>query len=114
MGNGTVSTKKAFESLDLQPERETREIAEMLNAIDNNDLKCISKTLYNCFDVLKLSDPVIESIMIDNGALGTSLSGSGPSVFGIFKEYENAHAAYKKLTENGYKAFICRPYYRSE
>ena len=114
VGNCTVPTKKAFEAIDLETERKTVDMSNMIAAIDNKELNKISSSLYNCFDILKLSDPTIKKIMQDHGALGESLSGSGPSVFGIFDDENKAISASNELTKSGYKAFVCRPYYRSE
>ena len=45
----------------------------------------------------------IKNMMIENGALGAVMSGSGPSVFGLFDSEENAKKVRKALTDYGIK-----------
>ena len=39
------------------------------------------------------------------------MSGSGPSVFGVYRDMRSAESAAKKLRENGIHPMICEPYY---
>ena len=48
--------------------------------------------------------PIIAEIkknMIENGATGAMMSGSGPTVFGLFDDAENAKQAYKAMKKSG-------------
>jgi 4-diphosphocytidyl-2-C-methyl-D-erythritol kinase len=47
--------------------------------------------------------------MLESGALGTMMSGSGPSVFGVFDDPEKAEAARSAIEATGLKAFVCKP-----
>ena len=49
--------------------------------------------------------------MVKNGAEYTLMSGSGPSVFGKFSDYNSAIEACKKMTDIGYTAFECYSVY---
>ena len=79
-----------------------------------NKDKCFSDMrsvpIYNIFEsVIKYDEIVrIKQIMTDNGALQTLMSGSGPAVFGGFKNAFAASFAAKKLNKEGYSAYICR------
>ena len=53
----------------------------------------------------------VKSSMLDSGALGAVMSGSGPAVFGIYSDLPTAEKAAAKLLETGVRAFICTPYY---
>ena len=44
--------------------------------------------------------------MHDNGALGAAMTGSGPSVFGLFAEKTNAEKAYEQLSANYKECYI--------
>ena len=61
----------------------------------------LSDLLYNVMEEVTVSEyPVIEklkSIMLENGALNSIMSGSGPTVFGLFDDREKAQAAMKAL-----------------
>ena len=45
--------------------------------------------------------------MLNNGAIGALMSGSGPSVFGIFDDEKSQKSAFDALKNNGIKAFLC-------
>ena len=46
--------------------------------------------------------------MVDHDALGSVMSGSGPTVFGIFKTEEEAMAACKDLKQDYKQTFLAR------
>ena len=47
--------------------------------------------------------------MIGEGAAGALMSGSGPSVFGIFYDWDDAERAFSRLQGEGYQTFIAPP-----
>ena len=51
----------------------------------------------------------IKSILIDCGALGASMSGGGPSVFGLFEDRARAQEACGRLLESYRDVFLCAP-----
>ena len=69
--------------------------------------------IYNIFELPVLERrPVakeIRELLVKEGAAGAMMSGSGPSVFGIFESEALALAAAKALEKRGYKGYICRP-----
>ena len=76
--------------------------AGMLTALDNGDLPAIAHRLFNVFeDILPTSRrTIIEEIkqtMINSGALGACMSGTGPTVFGIFDSIDSAQVAFSAL-----------------
>lgn len=81
-------------------------------AIEGGELSRISQSLYNIFEEPILAErPVAEEIrqcMLDYGALGAMMSGSGPSVFGIFSDDHRAKKAANRLCERGFFAEACR------
>ncbi|MDQ5984233.1 MAG: 4-diphosphocytidyl-2-C-methyl-D-erythritol kinase [Eubacteriales bacterium SKADARSKE-1] len=98
-----VSTKLAYNKVD-EMTLQNSNIIPMLKAVGNKKLEYIAKNLYNKFEcVLRLNEVFkIKNIMIKNGAMGSSMSGSGPTVFGIFHE--------KCLAKNC--TIILKKYYR--
>ena len=48
----------------------------------------------------------IKECMLQNGALGSLMSGSGPTVFGIFDDKDKAMAAKEKCRELPYRCFV--------
>ena len=51
---------------------------------------------------------VIKNIMLSGGALGALMSGSGPSVFGIFSDENSQISAFNVLKNHGINAFLCK------
>ena len=99
----SVSTKYVYENLhanELRPE-EHPDIDGMIEAIGRSDLLGISGRLGNILELVTARRyPVIEEIkgvMREYGALGAMMSGSGPTVFGLFSNPKAAAAAYEDL-----------------
>ncbi len=77
------------------------------------DIHSVCKAMYNVFEAPVLSArPVaaaIRSTMLAGGALGAMMSGSGPSVFGIFDDAMLAERVAKQLSNEGTFATCCHP-----
>jgi len=87
-----VSTKFVYENLhanDLKPEQHP-DVDSMIEAIKAQDVNKMAERLGNVLETVTVNNyPEIEkikAIMIENGALNALMSGSGPTVFGIFGE----------------------------
>ncbi len=93
-----VSTKTVYEQLDSHPITNHPDIDGMLAAIDAGDYRGVAYRLGNVLeDVTKAEYPVIgeiEEVMLKNGAEGCAMSGSGPTVFGLFADENAALGAY--------------------
>ena len=85
----------------------------MLAALSAGDLAGIAHRLYNVFeDVLprKYAQVFeIKNALLDGGAMAASMSGSGPTVFGIFAEKTAAERAREQLLHAFPQTFLCRP-----
>ncbi len=90
-----------------------RNTESLKNALSSGDIKQIAENMYNIFEEPVLSQrPIaaeIKSLMLSGGALFAMMSGSGPSVFGIFEHETDAEKAVVLLEKNGYKGYICTP-----
>lgn len=113
--NSSVSTPGAFKMLDEKYGCQcvpSADIRKMASAIENANLSQISASLYNKFEgVISEGNEniaIIKKIMTKNGALGALMSGSGPSVFGIFENENDQANAYKALKEAKIRAFLCK------
>ena len=115
-GGDGVSTPKAYGRIDEKFGdtlcEEFGNISGMLEAIGNGDVNEICACLYNTFEDVVLpihkEASTAREIMLKNGAMAAMLSGSGPSVFGIFDNEEHAHSVCKILTELGYESYVCK------
>lgn len=96
-----ISTAYAYSKLELGKRKDT--INEILDCVKNEDLKCLSEKMYNVMeDKIIPEHPQIKEIkemMINNGALGSLMSGSGASVFGFYEDLDYLKFAEKKLRE---------------
>lgn len=96
-----VSTGYVYEQIDKQEITDHPDIDGMLRAIEAQDLRAMASKLGNVLEnVTKAEYPLIgeiEKIMLEEGALGSVMSGSGPTVFGLFEEEERALRAYDRL-----------------
>ena len=99
----SVSTKHVYESLNLpslgaeaQPDIDARRAA-----IEKKDLSGVVSQLGNVLETVTIPEnPVIQTLkdkMMEMGADGSLMSGSGPTVFGLFTNQTAAQAAYEEL-----------------
>ncbi len=82
-------------------------------ALDRGDLGFVCENMYNVFEEPILAErPIaarVKEILRGVGAMGAMMSGSGPSVFGVFDCEEAAEKARGALAEAGYRPYVCRP-----
>lgn len=85
----------------------------VVKALEDKDINDVAKNSYNVFEgvVCPIRPKVNEQkeIMRSNGAILSMMSGSGPSVFGIFTDKTKAENALKSLKKYGADAHICTP-----
>ena len=98
-----VSTKHVYENLKLTEIERHPDIDGILSSINEGDLEGLCGKLENVLEsVTGREYPVIgelEREMKEAGALQAIMSGSGPTVFGIFKEEETAERAMVRIRE---------------
>lgn len=92
-----VSTKWAYENLQANKLEHHPDIDGMAEALKQGDLKGITDRMENVMEsVTESAHPVlidIKKMMCGSGAINALMSGSGPSIFGVFLEEEAARAA---------------------
>lgn len=100
-----VSTKYVYENLHADTLIEHPDIDGMLDAIYRQNLEGVTKRLGNVLESVTVKAyPIIEEIkdwMKAHGADNALMSGSGPTVFGIYRDYGEAEKACFKLRESG-------------
>ena len=107
-----VSTQSIYEYLDEFEIEKHPDVTNMLDGIKNKDLNKISRELCNVMEIATTKiHPVIKGIkekMMLNGAKGAIMSGSGPTVFGLFDDYNVAklsHDSFSKLYKDVYLTY---------
>lgn len=100
-----VSTKFVYGNLDLKKVKTHPDIDAIRDAIERGDLHGVARNMGNVLELVTCpAYPVIEEIkelMMQEGALNAMMSGSGPTVFGLFDDQETAKKAYEKLRDSG-------------
>ncbi|MBQ7743454.1 MAG: 4-(cytidine 5'-diphospho)-2-C-methyl-D-erythritol kinase [Lachnospiraceae bacterium] len=119
--NVRVSTKEIFCRLDLNEISAKRKIIEKekfdnaVYAIEKHNLKMLSKNIFN--DLELVTEPMFDKVslfknrLMELGAMKSLMSGSGPTVFGIFNSYFkalNCKNIMKKENPDSF-VFIARP-----
>lgn len=97
----SVSTAFVYNNLKLDKLEKHPDNNLLIKAIKDKNLKLIGSNLCNVLESVTINEyPEIEDIknfLITNGAVGSLMSGSGPSVFGLFESKKDALNAAKKL-----------------
>ncbi len=113
-----VSTPAAYAALDDMhnnfKQRTCNEITyyRAEAALMGGDIEGVCRHTYNIFEDVQCDrDDIkqIKQLMLAAGAMTAMMSGSGPSVFGIFDSADNALLAVMLLEQQGYTAYNCVP-----
>lgn len=110
-----VSTKYVYENLHANELKEHPDIDGMREAVEQGNLEGIVNRMENVLETVTVKRyPVIEEIknfMKVNGAWNALMSGSGPTVFGIFRTQQDVQKAFDALKKTGLagQIFISEP-----
>jgi 4-diphosphocytidyl-2-C-methyl-D-erythritol kinase len=100
-----VSTKFVYEHLQLDEATPHPNIDRLIEDIKARDLARISADMGNVLETVTIPNyPVIAQIkehMMQHGAVGSMMSGSGPTVFGLFDNEDTAQSAYEQMKASG-------------
>ena len=116
--NINVSTKFVYENLHANdlPAEAHADIDTQLEALQQGDLPALAAAMGNVLQtVTEPAYPVIielKNFMKEQGALNSMMSGSGPTVFGLFEDEEGAKKAYWKLrmAYPEFQIYLTKPY----
>lgn len=107
----SVSTPELFRKIDQLKLHFHPDTAGVLQALKERDLAEVCRRMFNVFEEA-LPAPrraLIEEVkqtLLSQGALGACMSGTGPTVFGIFDRQEDAQAAWARLKESYEETFL--------
>ncbi len=111
----SVSTKYVYEHLNLE-EATHPDIDAALDAIKTGDVNKLCSNLNNILEpvALTLCPEVIKikKVLLEMGAAGVCMSGSGPTVFGLFTDGNDAIEAAEYFLDHGYaeRSFVTKFY----
>ena len=96
-----VSTKRVYETLRVNQIAKHPDIDGMMAALEQGDIERVANYLENVMEAVTVKEnsiiAEIKTMMTQQGAYNALMSGSGPSVFGIFAKEEEAQAAAKHI-----------------
>ena len=100
-----VSTKFVYGNLKANALTAHPDIDGQIQAIRDGDLYAMADKMGNVLETVTIpAHPVIREIkdcMMEQGAVNAMMSGSGPTVFGLFDDQQKAQAAYDRMMESG-------------
>ena len=107
----SISTPALFAKIDSVRLRCRPDTQGVIAALEAGDLHGVARRMYNVFeDALperqraRVND--IKNVLIQCGALGASMSGTGPTAFGLFDDEGLAQEARERLTGLGGEVFL--------
>ena len=113
-----VSTPQAYANYDQMGIKTTVETEKLVQALEEKSLGNIAKYMANDLETAAGSEDTqpIKEKLVELGALGSMMTGSGAAVFGIFDSEEKALAAEQALRDNDVRSqyniksvFVARP-----
>ena len=115
-----ISTRDMFPKLNLGPTRPRPQIPiqDIYSAVINTNLHGIISSVYNVFTSIASEEyPVISEIIADIinlGAIGAGMTGTGGTVFGYFEDKDEATLAYQMMKNSYPDTFLTKPVARKE
>lgn len=105
-----VSTAWVYKNLNLENMGERPNTPLLISAIGEGDTRTLAANMKNVLEsVTQQKYPVIEAIkkeLVKLGALGSMMSGSGPTVFGIFEDADKAEYAFNKIKDTKHECIL--------
>ena len=109
----SISTPVLFGRIDKRKSRLHPDTAGLTASLAAGDLPGAARRMYNVFeDVLDRRQDAIVSIkseLLNKGALGAAMTGTGSAVFGVFDDDEAAEKAHRELSSLYRECYLTRP-----
>lgn len=107
-----VSTKGVYQEFDLSKVVFHPKIENLIEAMNSDNLEFVSKNMKNLLENVTLSKYKeiisIKQSMMENGAIGSMMSGSGPTVFAFFDDMLKAQLCFENMKKKYKDVFITR------
>lgn len=104
-----VSTKEVYKKIDAVDNPRHPEIDSTIKELGRKSIEGVAFSMGNILEQAVIPDhPEIQEIkdrMVQKGALGAMMSGSGPTVFGLFRTEESLISAWDEFEGDGYDKF---------
>ena len=108
----SISTKWAYDHIDACTDIVHPPTDKLIKALEDGDLQGVCNNMGNVLEDVSITHyPILQEVkkdLVELGAIGAQMSGSGPTVFGIFEDEEKAKAAKEILWKKYKTAYVCR------
>lgn len=109
----SISTKSVYEKIDSCSDYKRPQTKKLIDGLYEGNLETIASSMGNVLEEVSITEhPILEKVkneLTDLGAICAQMSGSGPTVFGIFRTYDQAREAKKQLWGKYKTVYICTP-----
>jgi 4-diphosphocytidyl-2-C-methyl-D-erythritol kinase len=109
-----VSTVEVYKGLKLGEIVNHPDTERLIRFIKNGDIESLAGNMVNVLETVTIKmQPIISDIkntMMEFHALGSLMSGSGPTVFGLFDDENTAKKCYNKLRENLKEVYLVKTF----
>ena len=107
----SISTPTLFSQFDGKKTRCHPDTEGVIEALRNKELGGVARRLFNVFEEVlppRKRERVeeLKRLLLDHGAMGACMTGTGPTVFGVFASEEAARDAYKELKIHCREVFL--------
>lgn len=109
-----VSTAWVYGNLNINEIKDRPQTDRIIEAVNTQDIKFISKNMKNVLESVTIKKySIINDIrerLVNLGASGSMMSGSGPTVFGIFEDKQMAESAFNSLKHSEHECILTQMY----
>lgn len=109
----SISTKSVYEKIDNFKNYARPDTKKLINGLHERNLDMITGSMVNVLEEVSITEhPILANVkneLIELGAIHAQMSGSGPTVFGIFTSADKAREAKAKLWGKYKTVYICTP-----
>ena len=108
-----VSTPELFGQIDAKQPKCRPDTAGLIKALEEGDLPGVARRLFNVFEEVlpprkRMRVEELKGELLRCGALGAGMSGTGPTVFGLFPAADPAQAAGEELKKLCSEVHVCQ------
>jgi len=109
----SISTKSVYEKIDSCTDYSRPDTKKLIKGLKDANLEDITASMGNVLEEVSIAEhPILSTVkdeLMNLGAVHAQMSGSGPTIFGIFKTYDEARNAKKALWGKYKTVYICTP-----
>ncbi|MFA5658753.1 MAG: 4-(cytidine 5'-diphospho)-2-C-methyl-D-erythritol kinase [Oscillospiraceae bacterium] len=107
----SISTADAFLRFDILPDKRTSEFDDLVAAVATQDIQKISSCLFNALENTAEYSEIsrLKGELVEMGAMGALMTGSGSAVYGIFEKKKTASKCADEMADRYSFSRLCVP-----